>query len=264
MKKYIISFIFLVIFILGYLYFNQIKNPEAIKENSKFMNDLTSAKYEISSNNVNYFEDRNGFYAEPIKPGNYPGIIMIHEWWGLNDHIKDSAKILSAQGYRVLAVDLFGKATDNPIEAAIQTKSLNQEKAIENMKSAKKFLSEKGSQKIGSLGWCFGGAQSLQIAVNENLDATVIYYGNLIEDKEKLKKINSPVLGIFGSTDAQIPVDKVNNFSTNLKDLNIQNDIKIYEGVGHAFANPTGQNFAPNETKDAWLKTLEFLSNNLN
>ena len=87
---------------------------------------------------------------------------------------------------------------------------------------------------------------------------------NLIEDKDKLKQINSPVLGIFGATDAQIPVDKVNLFGTNLKELNIQNEIKIYDGVGHAFANPTGQNFAPNETKDAWLKTLEFLNKNLN
>jgi carboxymethylenebutenolidase len=103
----------------------------------------------------------------------------------------------------------------------------------------------------------------LQISVNEGLDATVIYYGNLIEDKDKLNNINSPVLGIFGSKDAQIPVDKINLFQKNLSELGIQNDIKIYDGVGHAFANPTGQNFSPNETKDAWSKTLEFLNQNL-
>ncbi len=263
MKKYIYIFIAIISFLLIYVYFNDLKKLLIKNNNSNLMNDLVSAKYEVISADVNYFESRTGFFVEPKIPGNYPGIIMIHEWWGLNDHIKESAKILSAQGYRVLAVDLFGSVAATPIGAIAQTKGLDQEKAVENMRAAKKFLSDKGSNKIGSLGWCFGGAQSLQIAVNEKLDATVIYYGNLIEDKEKLKNINSPILGIFGATDDLIPVEKVNLFGNNLKDLNIQNEIKIYDGVGHAFANPTGQNFAPNETKDAWTKTLEFLNKNL-
>ena len=263
MKKYIYIFIGLVSLTLFAIYFNSIKKLVIKDNNSNFMNEIAAAKYEVVSYDVNYFETRTGFYAEPKTPGNYPGIIMIHEWWGLNEHIKESAKTLSAQGYRVLAVDLFGSVAQTPIGAIAQTKGLNQEKAIENMKAAKKFLSDKGSKKIGSLGWCFGGAQSLQIAVNEKLDATVIYYGELIEDKDKLKNLNSPVLGIFGATDSIIPVEKVNLFGTNLKELNIQNEIKIYDGVGHAFANPTGQSFAPKETKDAWKKTLEFLSKNL-
>jgi carboxymethylenebutenolidase len=262
-KKYIYIFIGFVSLTLFYFYFNDLKRLVIKDKNSNFMNEVVSAKYEVLSSEVNYFENRTGFYAEPKTPGDYPGIIMIHEWWGLNDHIKESAKTLSAQGYRVLAVDLFGSVAATPVGAIAQTKGLDQEKAIENMKAAKKFLSSKGSIKIGSLGWCFGGAQSLQIAVNEKLDATVIYYGDLIEDKEKLKKINSPVLGIFGATDAIIPVEKVNLFGTNLKELNIQNEIKIYDGVGHAFANPTGLSFAPNETKDAWIKTLDFLNKNL-
>jgi len=264
MKKYIYIFVALISASLLYLYFNDIKRLIFKDNNSNLMNDFVSAKFEVSSSEVNYFEDKTGFYAEPKIPGSYPGIIMIHEWWGLNDHIKESAKILAGQGYRVLAVDLFGSVAQTPIGAIAQTKGLNQEKAIENMKVAKKFLSDKGSKKVGSLGWCFGGAQSLQIATNEKLDATVIYYGNLIEDKEKLKNINSPVLGIFGSKDDLIPVEKITLFESNLKELNIQNEIKIYEGVGHAFANPTGQNFAPSETKDAWSKTLKFLEINLN
>lgn len=262
-KKYIYIFIGLVTLTLFYFYFNDIKKLVIKDKNSNFMNEVVSAKYEVLSSEVNYFENRTGFYAEPKTPGNYPGIIMIHEWWGLNDHIKESAKTLSAQGYRVLAVDLFGSIAATPVGAIAQTKGLDQDKAVENMRAAKKFLSGKGSIKIGSLGWCFGGAQSLQIAVNEKLDATVIYYGNLIEDKEKLKQLNSPVLGIFGATDGQVPVEKVNLFGANLRELNIQNEIKIYDGVGHAFANPTGLSFAPNETKDAWIKTLEFLNKNL-
>jgi len=263
MKKYIYIFVTVISFGIIYFYFNDLKKLFIQENNSKLMNDIFTPKFEVNSSDIVYFENVKGFYVEPKTPGNYPGIIMIHEWWGLNDHIKESAKTLSAQGYRVLAIDLFGSVAKTPEEAMKQTRSLDQTKAIENMRAAKKFLYEKGAVKVGSLGWCFGGAQSLQISVNEGLDATVIYYGNLIEDKDKLKNINSPVLGIFGSKDAQIPVDKVNLFQKNLSELGIQNDIKIYEGVGHAFANPTGQNFSPNETKDAWSKTLEFLNQTL-
>lgn len=263
MKKYIYWIIIIISVLTVYIFFNDLQKLIFKENNSKLMTEMVPPIFEVSASDVKYFENMSGFYAEPKTPGNYPGIIMIHEWWGLNDHIKESAKILASQGYRVLAADLFGSVAVTPVGAIAQTKGLNQEKAIENMKAAKKFLSNKGSKKIGSLGWCFGGAQSLQISVNEKLDATVIYYGELIEDKEKLKNLKSPVLGIFGSTDNLISVEKVNSFEKNLKDLNIPNTIKIYDGVGHAFANPTGQNFAPNETKDAWLKTLDFLNSNL-
>lgn len=263
MKKYLIYFLIFFSFSLVYFYFNDLKKIFIKQNNSQLMNDVFQAKYDVLSEEVVYFENMKGFYVEPKTPGDYPGVIMIHEWWGLNDHIKESAKTLSSQGYRVLAVDLFGSVASSPEEAMKQTRGLNQDKAIENMKGAKQFLSKKGSKKFASLGWCFGGAQSLQISVNEKMDATVIYYGNLVEDIEKLKNLNAPVLGIFGSIDAQIPVEKVNNFQNNLNKLSVSNEIKIYDGVGHAFANPTGQNFAPNETKDAWAKTLQFLEINL-
>jgi len=263
MKKYIYFSITLISFLIIYFYFNDLKKIFIKENNINLMNDLFPSKYEVNFREVTYFENVKGFYVEPKAEGNYPGVIMIHEWWGLNEHIKESAKTLSGQGYKVLAVDLFGTVAKTPEEAMKQTRGLNQEKAIENMRAAKIFLTNNGSTKIGSLGWCFGGAQSLQISINDEMNATVIYYGNLIEDKEKLKKLNSPVLGIFGSKDAQISVEKVNLFESNLKDLKIENQIKIYEGVGHAFANPTGQNFSPNETKDAWSETLNFLNKHL-
>ena len=217
----------------------------------------------VKSEEVEYFEKFKGFYASPEEDGVYPGIIMIHEWWGLNDNIKEKAIELAAEGYNVLAVDLFGTVAENPEEARKQSTNLNQAKAIENLKSAKKFLIERNSSKIGSLGWCFGGAQSLQVSVNENLDATVIYYGNVSLAKEELKNISGPVLGIFGDQDVLIPVAQVNQFEKNLKDLNISNSVYIYQGVGHAFANPSNPNYSPNETEDAWERTLQFLNDNL-
>lgn len=260
----ILSILLICVFLLGAAIFYKpslVTKSPSIEKNTKVT--FKEPKYEVISKEVNYFKNIKGFYAEPKLPGNYPGIIMIHEWWGLNEHIKEMALQLSSQGYRVLAVDLFSTVAKNPEEAMKQVRGLNQLSAIENMKAAKKYLKDNGSEKIGSLGWCFGGAQSLQVSLNEDIDATVIYYGNLILDETKLKSLKSPVLGIFGDKDTSIPVENVNSFRDTLTRLKLNNDINIYPGVGHAFANPSGQNFSPKETSDAWDKTLNFLQNNL-
>ena len=112
------------------------------------------------------------------------------------------------------------------------------------------------------MGWCFGGGQSLQLALNSEqnpLAATVIYYGNLVNDTNELSRIKWPVLGIFGDQDQSIPVESVNAFEQAFNETGITNEIYIYPGVGHAFANPSGDNYAPEETVDAWEKTLAFL-----
>lgn len=214
---------------------------------------------------VVYFNDVRGFYAYPEKEGKYPGVVMIHEWWGLNSNIKDMAKELAKEGYRVLAVDLFGRVATTPDEARAQTTGLDQVKALENLKAAAKFLKQNGASKVASLGWCFGGKQSVELAISgEKLDATVVYYGSgLATTTDKLQAIKWPVLGIFGDQDQAIPIATVRAFETSLNTLGITNEIYIYPGVGHAFANPSGMNYAPEETKDAWAKTLAFLEKNL-
>jgi carboxymethylenebutenolidase len=227
---------------------------------------LTSDKtIEIKTETVEYFQGIKGYYAAPADPGTYPGIVMIHEWWGLNDHIKSMADILAKEGYQVLAVDLHkGTVAKTPEEARALTSILNQEEAIENLKAATAYLRDHDAPKIASLGWCFGGGQSLQLATSgESLNATVIYYGTLTADKTKLANITWPVLGIFGDKDVSIPPAKVEEFQTALNALNIKNSITMYPNVGHAFANPTGQNYAAEETRDAWTKTLLFLKENL-
>lgn len=231
---------------------------------------LTSDKQtKIKSEMVTYFQGIKGYYAVPDEPkapiDGYPGIVMIHEWWGLNDQIKSMADTLAKEGYQVLAVDLFkGSVAKNPDEARTQTANLKQDEALSNLRAAVVFLRDKNAVKIASLGWCFGGGQSLQLAISgERLDATVIYYGNLVTDPSKLRSITWPVLGIFGETDTSIPPARVREFESALKALNITQSITIYPGVGHAFANPTGTNYAPQETKDAWAKTLLFLEENL-
>src|ERR687889_161389 len=134
-----------------------------------------------------------------------------------------------------------------------------------NMQSAVSYLSSLenvNASRIASLGWCFGGGQSLQLALNSEdrpLAATIIYYGNLVNDTQTLSKIKWPVLGIFGDQDQSIPVNSVKQFEQALNKIGVTNEIYIYPGVGHAFANPSNANYAPKETADAWQKTLAFL-----
>jgi carboxymethylenebutenolidase len=219
----------------------------------------------ISEKPVAYFQTVNGFYAAPQAPGTYPGVVMIHEWWGLNDQIKDMARTLAREGYQVIAVDLYnGSVAKTPEEARTLSSQLNQDVAVKNLQAAVSYLRAQKAPKIASLGWCFGGGQSLQLSVSGiPLAATVVYYGTPITDTAKLKRITWPVLGIFGEKDTSIPPAKVNDFQTALDSVHIKNSLTVYPGVGHAFANPTGQSYAPRETKDAWSKTLTFLQENL-
>lgn len=243
---------------------NQSAPPNLTKNVEMF--DVDTSGIEASMTN---YGAGKGFLAMPKKEGSYPAVVMIHEWWGLNDNIKEMARQLAAEGYVVLAVDLYeGKVGKNSTEAgqfASKVRS-NMPKAISNMKSAIRYLKSLDNvndSKIASMGWCFGGQMSLQLALNEKLQATVIYYGSLETNATKLSVIEWPVLGIFGGADTSIPVGTVREFESSLNELRIPNEIHIYEGVGHAFANPSGMNYAAEETKDAWKKTVEFLDRNL-
>ncbi|MFB5631030.1 MAG: dienelactone hydrolase family protein [Nitrosopumilaceae archaeon] len=222
--------------------------------------------YKVETRTVNYFDDANGYLAKPIGEGSFPGIVMIHEWWGLNENIKEMAQKLASHGYVVLAVDLYnGKVATTSDQARQLIGSFNPDEGIKNMNLAASYIQENYSVgKLGSIGWCFGGGQSLNLALNnQEMDATVIYYGSLVTEPESLSSISWPVLGIFGELDNGIPVETVNKFESTLNDLNIPNEIHIYPGVDHAFANPSGERYSPNESKDAWQVTLKFLESNL-
>ncbi len=221
----------------------------------------------VETIDVTYFENSNGYLAKPAIDGQYPAIVMIHEWWGLTDNIKQMAEKLASHGYVVLAVDLYEGQIGNTADEARQLRtSFEQSQWTENMNIAVSYLEENHSpSSLGSIGWCFGGAQSLNLALNNNnMDATVIYYGQLVTDTEELSKINWPVLGIFAELDNGIPPETVKEFEMSLEDVGIENDITIYSGVNHAFANPSGDRYAPNESKNAWQKTLKFFEDNLN
>ena len=225
----------------------------------------------LKNSSVNYHDENSvGYLVYPTNDTNQklPAVIMIHEWWGLNDNIKNMANMLAKEGYVVLAVDLYNGtvATDSSRASELSSSvGNNPSAAIANMQSAVSYLSSLenvNASRIASLGWCFGGGQSLQLALNSEqhpLAATILYYGNLINDTEALSKIKWPVLGIFGDQDQSIPVNSVKQFEQALNKIGVTNEIYIYPGVGHAFANPSNANYAPKETSDAWQKTIAFL-----
>jgi carboxymethylenebutenolidase len=161
-----------------------------------------------------------------------------------------------------------GESANDPNQAMqlVKIVSDNPQQSVSNLQAAVKYLSSLpfvDSSKIASIGWCFGGGQSLQLALHSEqrpLVATILYYGTpLVTDKQELSKIKWPVLGIFGDNDQAIPLPNIQQFKAALDADGIPNEIHIYKGLGHAFANPSGANYAPNETVDAWQKTLEFL-----
>jgi len=197
-----------------------------------------------------------------------PAIIMIHEWWGLNDNIRAMANRLAAEGYMVLAVDLYnGETAASPGVARVKMLQVveNPDRARENLRQAMQFLNITGAPGIASLGWCFGGGWSLNTAMlfPGELDAAVVYYGQVTADDEKLAAIDTPLLGLFGADDRGITVESVNAFEAALQRLRKQHEIHIYPGVGHAFANPTGNNYNREAAEDAWQRTLQFLAENL-
>ena len=210
----------------------------------------------------------NGYYAYPkdvTEP--LPGILAIHEWWGLNENIEAMARRLAGEGYQVLAVDLYGgQVAETPQEAKklVQQVANNPFGAEANITKAYNYLvEEKQAPGVASIGWCFGGSWSLETALlfPQELDAAVIYYGGQIGEAtaEELSTLEMPILGIFGAEDSSIPVETVEEFESRLQ-RDAQTEIIVYEDAGHAFANPSGQNYVPEAAEAAWGKTTEFLN----
>lgn len=209
-----------------------------------------------------------GYLAKPSDGDEEtPGIIVIHEWWGLNDNIRMMTDKLAGEGYTALAVDLYnGKVAESSDSAGTYARSVNDEEALDNLTQAYVYLNEKQeADNIGVMGWCFGGAWSLQTALAhpEKIDGSVIYYGRLVTDTDKLESLQMPVLGIFGEEDEGIPPQKVKEFESALNKADVENSIHIYEGAGHAFANPSGTRYVETAAEDAWQKTIRFLEQNL-
>jgi carboxymethylenebutenolidase len=205
----------------------------------------------------------------PAGKGPFPAIIVIHEWWGLNDWVKDQASKLADQGYVALAIDLYrGKVATTPDMAHEIMRGVPEDRAKRDLHAAFEFLQAQPNvrkDRIGSIGWCMGGGYSLDVALQEpTLAATVINYGHLATDAEALKKITAPILGLFGAQDRGITPDDVKKFGATLDQLGKKIDVKIYDDAGHGFENPNNKDgYRADDAADAWKRTVSFLAETL-
>jgi len=235
-------------------------SPAALKAPGRAVNSRAMAYTEYKDELVYGYFSAPADMFEPL-----PAVIMIHEWWGLNDNIRAMADRLAGEGYIVFAVDLFGgKVAGSAGEARmLMAEAIEDPEASEsNIRAAFDFVSDvAGAPRIGSVGWCFGGSWSLKTAqlFPEELDASVIYYGQVTDDEGLLRPIGAPILGLFGAADTGIKVDSVVAFKEALQRLRKNYEVHIYPDVGHAFANPTGNNYDVEAAEDAWRRTLKFL-----
>ena len=214
-------------------------------------------------------ETVQGMLYSPSSKGPFPAIIAIHEYWGLNDWVKEQASKLADQGYVVLAVDLYrGKVATTPDEAHELMRGVPEDRAARDLHAAFEYLRSQPNVKkdrIGAIGWCMGGGYALNLALHEpTLAAVAIHYGHLATDSEQLKKINAAILGIFGGKDRGIPPDDVNKFEQTLKQLGKKVEIHIYPDAGHAFENPNNkEGYRPADAADAWKRTVDFFASTL-
>jgi carboxymethylenebutenolidase len=214
-------------------------------------------------------ETVQGVIYTPPGKGPFPALVVIHEWWGLNDWVKDQASKLSDQGYVTLAIDLYrGKVAKTPDEAHEIMRGVPEDRAKRDLHAAVEFLKSQSTVKkdrIGSIGWCMGGGYSLDVALQEpDLAATVINYGHLATDPEALKKINAPILGLFGGQDRGISPDDVHKFEASMKQLGKKIDITIYPDAGHGFENENNKDgYRAEDTVDARKRTADFLAASL-
>jgi carboxymethylenebutenolidase len=211
-----------------------------------------------------------GYLSRPkTAVGPLPGLIVIHEWWGLNDNVRDEARRLAAEGYATLAVDLYAGRTAEAVKEAMtlsQDLTKNPGPAEDNLRQAYRYLDETvGAPRIGTIGWCLGGRWSLRAALllPREVDAAVIYYGSVNVPEAELATLQMPVLGLFGEKDPVIPLTTVTAFQEAMKRLGKEVDVHVYPGAAHAFANPSGTTYQAAAAEDSWRRTTAFLRERL-
>jgi carboxymethylenebutenolidase len=203
----------------------------------------------------------------PAGEGPFPALVMIHEWWGLNDWIKEQAERYADQGYVVLAIDLYrGQVATTPDQAHQIMRGVPEDRAQRDLLAAVSYLDSVNavnSRRVGAIGWCMGGGYALDLAVAD-LKVAVINYGHLATEDATLKKIHASILGIFGGQDQGITPADVHKFETQMKGLKKKVEIHIFPDAGHAFENPNNQKgYRAEDATKAEKITQDFLANNL-
>ena len=224
-------------------------------------------------------ESVSGYLAAPAMPDSVlsargmdpasdslPGIVVIHEWWGLNDNIRTATRRIAGQGYRALAVDVYKGAiatSSDSAQALMQRAMSRREQVMANLQDAHDYLrTEAGAPRVAVMGWCFGGGRTFDAvaAAPTQYDAAVAYYGTPESmTTDVLRKTTTPIQAHFGRKDQAVSVESARNFQTRFQDTGAEGAIYFYD-AGHAFANPSGESYVPEAAEQAWSRTTTFLS----
>ena len=216
-----------------------------------------------------FAEGNSRGYLSAPKSGSGPGVIVIQEWWGLVDHIKDVCDRFAAEGFVALAPDLYhGKTTKSPDEAGKLMMALRIDQAEQDLSAAIEYLAtldSTTSEKVGVVGFCMGGALSLYTATkNPHVGACVVFYGGHPNVKPDLPNLHAPVLGLYAARDGFVTPDSVHQLENKLKELGKQIEAHIYPGTDHAFFNDMRPEvYNAEAAADAWRRTVEFLRKHL-
>lgn len=209
------------------------------------------------------------YFVLPEGEGPFPAVLLIHEWWGLNNWIKKNAEEFAQRGYAAFAADLYrGRVATSSEEAHELMRGLPEDRVAKDLRSAFAYLQHHPyikPDRIGCIGWCMGGGYSLVAAMNiPALAAAVICYGRLVSEEEEIKKIRCPVLGIFGERDRGIPAASVKVFERVAQRLDKNVRVVVYPNVGHAFMNPDNTaGYNAEVTAEAWRRIFAFLDSKL-
>ncbi|HTR68532.1 MAG TPA: dienelactone hydrolase family protein [Terriglobales bacterium] len=233
---------------------------------------LAASSFAATAKDVSYKsgdDTVNAVLYTPKGKGPFPALIVVHEWWGLNDWVKEQADKLAEQGYVALAIDLYrGKVATTTDVAHELMRGVPDDRSDRDLRAAfdyLKSLPDVKTDRIGAIGWCMGGGYAMDVALLEpTLAADVINYGSLPTETDDLKKINAPILGLFGGLDRGITPDDVNKFDAQMKGLGKKVEVHIYPDAGHAFENPNNTaGYKKDDTADAWKRTVAFLAETL-
>ena len=206
-----------------------------------------------------------GFLAKPKNAGRCPAVIVIHEIWGVVDHIKDVSRRLAGEGYVALAVDLFGGKTVSSLEDGRKMREeLSEDRIMGDLKGAFDYLQSLEyvePERIGSIGFCMGGGLSLLFACrNSELAAAVVFYGRNPSPIDLVKNVQCPILGNYAGADMAIKEADINLLKEAFTKYGKVFDIKVYPGAPHGFFNDTRESYRPDAAKDAWKRTLDFFN----
>ncbi len=201
--------------------------------------------------------------ADMIDP--LPAVVVIHDWWGLNEPMRELTEQLAAEGYIALGIDLFRRETAKAIGTARELEIEvveNPALAIENLRQAVDFMrNTAGAPRVAVIGFGFGGGWSLSAAVSmaDDLAAVVSYYGQVVDDERKLSTVSAPILGLYAEGDRAVPADSVRKFRSLMESLEKEVEIEIYPNARRGFADELSDNYDPDVAADAWNRVLHFL-----